>query len=105
LGTPSALGTLKTPGIPAQGKPAWSKAGRLLAAQIVVIAKEPYPGRVKTRLTPPFTPVEAAELAAASLSDTLAAVAATTVTRRVVALDGNPGRSLTRGSRCRCRWC
>ena len=40
-----------------------------------MIAKEPYPGRVKTRLTPPFTPVEAAELAAASLSDTLAAVA------------------------------
>ena len=38
-------GTLKTAGIPAQGKPAWSKAGRLLAAQIIVIAKEPYPGR------------------------------------------------------------
>jgi hypothetical protein len=66
-GVPGALstpGALKTPGIPAQGKPAWSKAGRLLAAQIVVIAKEPYPGRVKTRLTPPFTPVQAAELAA-----------------------------------------
>ncbi|HEY3649911.1 MAG TPA: hypothetical protein VGL33_18240, partial [Streptosporangiaceae bacterium] len=69
LGTPGAL---KPAGIPAQGKPVWSTAGRLLAAQIVVIAKEPYPGRVKTRLTPPFTPVQAAELAAASLSDTLA---------------------------------
>jgi len=97
LGTPSALGTLKTPGIPAQGKPAWSKAGRLLAAQIVVIAKEPYPGRVKTRLTPPFTPVQAAELAAASLSDTLAAVAETTVARRVIALEGTPGRWLPPG--------
>jgi len=63
-GAPGAPGAPGTPGtgIPAQGKPAWSKAGRLLAAQIVVIAKEPYPGRVKTRLTPPFTPVEAAEL-------------------------------------------
>ena len=78
------------PGVPAQA-PAWSKAGRLLAAQVVVIAKEPYPGRVKTRLTPPFTPVEAAELAEASLSDTLAAVAGTTVARRVLALDGTPG--------------
>ena len=100
LGTPSALGTpgtLKPPGIPAQGKPAWSKAGRLLAAQIVVIAKEPYPGRVKTRLTPPFTPVQAAELAAASLSDTLAAVAETTVARRVIALEGTLGRWLPPG--------
>jgi rSAM/selenodomain-associated transferase 1 len=94
LGAPGALGI---PNVPAQAKPAWSKAGRLLAAQIVVIAKEPYPGRVKTRLTPPFTPVEAAELAAASLSDTLAAVAATTVARRVVALEGTPGRWLPHG--------
>jgi uncharacterized protein len=77
--------------------PAWSKAGRLLAAQVVVIAKEPYPGRVKTRLTPPFTPVQAAELAAASLSDTLAAVAETTVARRVLALEGTPGRWLPGG--------
>ena len=83
-------------GVPAQ-VPAWTKAGRLLAAQIVVIAKEPYPGRVKTRLTPPFTPVQAAELASASLSDTLAAVARTTVARRVLALEGAPGRWLPRG--------
>jgi uncharacterized protein len=94
LGTPGAL---KPAGIPAQGKPVWSTAGRLLAAQIVVIAKEPYPGRVKTRLTPPFTPVQAAELAAASLSDTLAAVAETTVARRVIALEGSPGRWLPPG--------
>jgi len=88
-------------GVPARSlparAPAWSTAGRLLAAQVVVIAKEPYPGRVKTRLTPPFTPVEAAELAAASLSDTLAAVAGTTVARRVLALDGIPGRWLPGG--------
>jgi glycosyltransferase A (GT-A) superfamily protein (DUF2064 family) len=96
-GALGALGAASAPGVPAQGKPAWSKAGHLLAAQIVVIAKEPYPGRVKTRLTPPFTPVEAAELAAASLSDTLAAVAGTTVARRVVALAGTPGRWLPPG--------
>ncbi len=103
-GTPGTLGALGAPGVlrvpalasPAQA-PAWSKAGRLLAAQVVVIAKEPYPGRVKTRLTPPFTPVEAAELAAASLSDTLAAVAETTVARRVLALEGTPGRWLPGG--------
>jgi uncharacterized protein len=77
--------------------PAWSRAGRLLAAQVVVIAKEPVPGRVKTRLTPPFTPREAAALAEAALTDTLTAVAQTTVARRVLALDGMPGPWLPRG--------
>jgi uncharacterized protein len=83
------------PGTP--GAPSWTRAGRLLAAQVVVIAKEPVPGRVKTRLTPPFTPAEAAGLAAASLSDTLAAVVRTTVARRVLALDGMPGPWLPYG--------
>ena len=68
-----------------------------LAAQVIVIAKEPVPGRVKTRLTPPYTPAQAAALAEAALSDTLAAVAGTTVTRRVLALDGTPGRWLPPG--------
>ena len=40
---------------------------------LVVIAKECLPGRVKTRLHPPFTMAEAAAIAAASLADTLAA--------------------------------
>jgi uncharacterized protein len=77
--------------------PSWTRAGRLLAAQVVVIAKEPVPGRAKTRLTPPFTPWEAAALAEASLTDTLAAVAQTTVARRVLALDGMPGPWLPGG--------
>jgi len=68
-----------------------------LAAQVIIIAKEPVPGRVKTRLTPPFTPQDAALLAAAALSDTLAAVAAAPVTRRVLALDGAPGDWLPAG--------
>lgn len=64
---------------------------------LLVIAKEPRPGRVKTRLTPPFTPQEAAELAEAALADTLTAVAATPATRRVLVLDGNPGPWLPSG--------
>jgi uncharacterized protein len=69
----------------------------VLNAQAIVIAKEPVPGRVKTRLTPPFTPAEAALLAEAALTDTLAAVVATPVTRRVLALDGSPGNWLPAG--------
>lgn len=64
---------------------------------LLVIAKEPLPGRVKTRLTPPFTPVEAAALAEAALADTLAAVAATPAERRVLVLDGRPGPWLPPG--------
>ncbi|MER6570827.1 DUF2064 domain-containing protein, partial [Streptomyces sp. NPDC001093] len=58
---------------------------------LLVIAKEPLPGRVKTRLTPPFTPQQAARLAEAALADTLHAVAAAPATRRVLVLDGAPG--------------
>jgi uncharacterized protein len=58
---------------------------------LAVIAKAPVPGRVKTRLSPPCTPEQAAELAAASLADVLAAAAATTAARKVVVLDGEPG--------------
>ncbi|MFG2603444.1 DUF2064 domain-containing protein [Streptomyces sp. NPDC048514] len=64
---------------------------------LLVIAKEPRPGRVKTRLTPPFSPHEAAELAQAALTDTLHAVAATPATRRVLVLDGAPGPWLPQG--------
>jgi rSAM/selenodomain-associated transferase 1 len=69
----------------------------VLAAQIMVIAKEPVPGRVKTRLTPPYSPAEAAEVAEAALVDTLAAVASASVTRRILALAGTPGRWLPPG--------
>ncbi|WP_308298745.1 DUF2064 domain-containing protein [Streptomyces sp. GESEQ-35] len=64
---------------------------------LLVIAKEPRPGRVKTRLTPPFTPREAAALAEASLADTLDTVARTPATRRVLVLDGAPGPWLPPG--------
>jgi uncharacterized protein len=59
---------------------------------LVVIAKAPRPGRSKTRLCPPCTPVEAAALAAAALADTLAAVEGAPARRRLLALDGElPG--------------
>jgi uncharacterized protein len=64
---------------------------------LVVLAKEPRPGRVKTRLSPPCTPAEAASLAAASLADTLIAARDATAGRRVLALDGDPGRWIPRG--------
>jgi len=64
---------------------------------LLVIAKEPRPGRVKTRLTPPFTPEEAAALAEASLVDTLHVLLATPARRRVLVLDGTPGPWLPPG--------
>jgi uncharacterized protein len=57
---------------------------------LIVIAKTPVPGRVKTRLTPPFTPQEAAALAEAALEDTLQAVLETDVEHRLLVLDGAP---------------
>ncbi|HWD78884.1 MAG TPA: DUF2064 domain-containing protein [Kribbella sp.] len=57
---------------------------------VIVIAKEPVAGRVKTRLQTEFTPREAAALARASLTDTLSAVRATGA-RVVISLDGSPG--------------
>lgn len=68
-----------------------------MAATLLVIAKEPRPGRVKTRLTPPFTPAQAAALAEAALADTLHTVAATPARRRVLVLDGSPGPWLPAG--------
>ncbi|MGZ4703492.1 MAG: TIGR04282 family arsenosugar biosynthesis glycosyltransferase [Acidimicrobiales bacterium] len=65
--------------------------------QLVVIAKEPLPGDVKTRLCPPCTLGQAATIAEAALADTLEAVAATPASRRVVALDGRPGDWLPKG--------
>jgi uncharacterized protein len=58
---------------------------------LIVLAKAPVPGRVKTRLCPPCDPEQAAELAEAALVDTLRAVAATRCERRVLVLDGAPG--------------
>jgi glycosyltransferase A (GT-A) superfamily protein (DUF2064 family) len=58
---------------------------------LLVIAKEPVAGRVKTRLTPEYGPAEAARLAAAALRDTLATGLALPAVRRLLVLDGAPG--------------
>ncbi|MEO3868879.1 TIGR04282 family arsenosugar biosynthesis glycosyltransferase [Nonomuraea sp. B12E4] len=65
--------------------------------QILIVAKEPVPGKVKTRLTPPYSPAQAAALAEAALRDSLRAAAAAPATQRVLALDGLPGRWLPAG--------
>ncbi|MDX3524202.1 DUF2064 domain-containing protein [Streptomyces scabiei] len=67
------------------------------AATLLIIAKEPIPGRVKTRLTPPYTPYEAAALAEAALTDTLHTLLRVPARRRVLVLDGTPGRWLPPG--------
>ncbi|MGH3374018.1 MAG: TIGR04282 family arsenosugar biosynthesis glycosyltransferase [Actinoallomurus sp.] len=64
---------------------------------LLVIAKEPVPGKVKTRLTPPYSPGQAAMIAEAALEDTLDAVARTPADRRMLVLDGRPGGWLPRG--------
>ena len=69
----------------------------LCEVQVVVIAKEPLAGEVKTRLCPPLTASEAAHVAAAALADTLEVVASSNCRARVVAFEGEsdgwvPGR-------------
>lgn len=53
-----------------------SPRGRPLSALVVVMAKEPRPGRVKTRLCPPLSAETAARCHEAFVTDTLARVAA-----------------------------
>ena len=66
---------------------------RLPTLGLLVVAKAPEAGRVKTRLCPPLTPAQAADLAAAALLDTLAAVAAVPDASVVVALTGDLSRA------------
>ncbi len=64
---------------------------------VIVIAKEPVPGRVKTRLVPPLTHADAAVLAAAAITDTLRAAANVPSAKRLLAWDGRPGTWLPAG--------
>ncbi len=64
---------------------------------LLVLAKAPVPGRVKTRLTPPYTPEQAAVLAEAALADTLAELGRVPAGRRLLVLDGEPGDWLPPG--------
>jgi hypothetical protein len=52
---------------------------------VVIMAKAPYPGQVKTRLCPPLTPWQAAALSRAFLSDKIAQVRTLTAARPAIA--------------------
>jgi glycosyltransferase A (GT-A) superfamily protein (DUF2064 family) len=58
---------------------------------VLVVAKAPRPGLVKTRLQPTFSPLHSARLAEAALRDTLDSVRASSADRRILALDGPTG--------------
>lgn len=68
-----------------------------MSVTLLVLAKTPVPGRVKTRLTPPYTPAQAAALAQAALRDTLDAVRAVAGTTPLLVLDGEAGGWLPAG--------
>jgi glycosyltransferase A (GT-A) superfamily protein (DUF2064 family) len=56
--------------------------------QLLLFAKAPLPGRVKTRLCPPATPEQAAAIAEAAIADTVDVLSATPAVRRTVVLCG-----------------
>ncbi len=67
-----------------------------MSAALVVFAKPPVPGRVKTRLTPPLSPEDAARLYGAFLQDALDQYQDLGVTLRLyLSLDESPGRSMS----------
>ncbi len=68
-----------------------------MEARIIVIAKAPVAGRSKTRLSPPCSQAQAAELAEAALADTLETVAQTRCGGRTLVLEGEPGEWLPEG--------
>jgi glycosyltransferase A (GT-A) superfamily protein (DUF2064 family) len=63
---------------------------------LIVLAKQPRPGLVKTRLQPSLTPEQAAEVAAGALRDTLRAAENVVARQRILAFDGDVGGWLPR---------
>jgi glycosyltransferase A (GT-A) superfamily protein (DUF2064 family) len=74
-----------------------ARGDRAQLRTVIVIAKEPVPGRVKTRLVPPLTHQQAADLAAAAIADTLRAAAGVPADRHLLVLDGRPPAWLPAG--------
>jgi rSAM/selenodomain-associated transferase 1 len=60
-----------------------------MSLTLLVLAKEPVPGEVKTRLCPPCTPEQAAQVARAALDDTLSIVDRCPAARRVLVVHGD----------------
>jgi uncharacterized protein len=71
---------------------------RGIRAALLVLAKAPVPGEVKTRLCPPADPDQAARIAAAAFLDTLDAVLAVPDVAPVVALTGDLSRAVDAGA-------
>lgn len=69
----------------------------MTSTHVLVVAKSPVAGTVKTRLCPPYEPAQAVAIAEAALADTLEAVAACGAERRILALDGPIGPWLPPG--------
>jgi glycosyltransferase A (GT-A) superfamily protein (DUF2064 family) len=69
---------------------------------LLIMAKSPVPGQVKTRLCPPLSPEEAADVAAAALLDTLDAASSTPGAVPVVALAGVVRREDVREALAEC---
>lgn len=63
----------------------------VLPVQLLIMAKAPVAGSVKTRLCPPLDCEEAALVARAALIDTLDAALAARLERVILVLDGEPG--------------
>ncbi len=59
-----------------------------MSVQLLLFAKAPRPGRVKTRLCPPATPEQAAVIAEAALADTIDVLSATPAMHRAIVLSG-----------------
>lgn len=55
---------------------------------LVIIAKEPVAGKAKTRLHPPLSLKQAAEVAGACIDDTIAAMSLVPASRRILFFDG-----------------
>ncbi|MBT2519875.1 DUF2064 domain-containing protein [Arthrobacter sp. ISL-28] len=66
---------------------------------VAVIAKECLPGRVKTRMTPPLSPSQAAQLAQVSLARTLDTARSLPAAHRLLVMDGTPRRRDAKGFR------
>lgn len=62
-----------------------------VAGAMMIIAKSPEPGRVKTRLCPPLDAFGASQIARACLLDTIDAATLVPASRHVLVLEGRPG--------------
>jgi glycosyltransferase A (GT-A) superfamily protein (DUF2064 family) len=62
---------------------------KALLGTLIVIAKAPVPGRVKTRLVPPLSYSQAADIAGSALRDTLRVAASVPARMHLLAFDGD----------------